>query len=258
MTHKKNSYVNDNVNLRPLSYIKQKYVASIDRATYEKLSKETEQNYSQKNSHYEKNPIVHYINVFSLSFETYFFAFVSIFMASSQPAKGRGRGRGTIHSTVPQPPSNTPSTDISASVAQLTIDTSQSSDTPATHELASTTPTTIDTSRPDTGFSSASRDTQSAATSSKSAVQPKGRGTRLKPNVAPDDPHWTVTNLTRAQFDTNDRPKKPDELGTLGEEIQVIVNYFPILQFPHTGLVYRYNIQIRNKKNFEIHRDRRR
>ena len=51
---------------------------------------------------------------------------------------------------------------------------------------------------------------------------------------------------------------KPDEIGELGEKIQVNANYFPLLQFPYKGLVYKYNIKINNKKNLEIHRDRRR
>jgi len=180
-------------------------------------------------------------------------------MASSQPTKGRGRGRGATHSTGPAPPSITPSTEISASTTSVVIDTPSSSDTPTTHESVSTTPTTTDTSRPDTGFSSASSDIQSTATSSTTVAKGRGRGgLPLKRTVVPDDPHWTVTNLTDAQFNSIIRPKKPDELGTLGEQIQVIVNYYPILQFPHKGLVYQYHIQIRNKKDFEIHRERRR
>jgi hypothetical protein len=48
MTHTKN--IHGNGNLRPLSSVRQNYVASIDRATYEKSAKETEQN-GEKNSH---------------------------------------------------------------------------------------------------------------------------------------------------------------------------------------------------------------
>jgi hypothetical protein len=50
MVHKKSFHVNNNVNLRPLLYMSQKYVLSIDRVTYEKLSKEKEQ-IDDKNSH---------------------------------------------------------------------------------------------------------------------------------------------------------------------------------------------------------------
>jgi len=121
------------------------------------------------------------------------------------------------------------------------------------------TPTTTDPSRPDTDFSSASSDTRPTSTSSAAVATGRGRGrSTLKRNIVPDDPHWTVTNLTDAQFNSINRPKKPDELGTLGEQIKVIANYFPILQYPHKGLVYKYHIQIRNKKNLEIHRERRR
>jgi hypothetical protein len=121
-----------------------------------------------------------------------------------------------------------------------------------------TTPTNTDTSTPDTGFSSAPIDTQRSTTVAKGKGRGRGGVAPLKQNVVPDDPHWTVTNLTDAQFNSISRPKKPDELGTLGQQIQVIANYFPILQFPHKGLVYKYHIQIRNRKNFEIHRERRR
>jgi len=181
-------------------------------------------------------------------------------MASSQPTKGRARGRGSTHSTGPPPPSLTPSIDISTSATPLTIDPTGSSDTPATHESVLPIPTTIDASRPDTGFSSAPSDTRPASTSSATVAIGRGRGrsTPLKRNIVPDDPHWTVTNLTDAQFNSINRPKKPDELGTLGEQIKVIANYFPILQYPHKGLVYKYHIQIRNKKDFEIYRERRR
>lgn len=77
-------------------------------------------------------------------------------------------------------------------------------------------------------------------------------------NSAPIDPYWMVTNLTYEEFHSHQRPKKPDQLGTLGKQIQVIANFFPILRFPYRGLVYKYQIQIRNKKQLEIHRDRRR
>jgi hypothetical protein len=123
----------------------------------------------------------------------------------------------------------------------------------------SSTPLTLDTSAHDTGFSSSSSDIQPSPTPAQSAPKGgRGRGDHLKRNVAPADPHWTVTNLTDAQFHSSKRPKKPDELGRLGEQIQVIANYFAILQFPHRGLVYKYQIQIRNRKNLEIHRERRR
>jgi hypothetical protein len=118
--------------------------------------------------------------------------------------------------------------------------------------------------RSESGFYSASISPEYSTPSPTSIYSGHGRGrgrgrcARLRENATPEDPYWTVTNLTEAQFHSISRPKKPDELGTLGEQIQVIANYFPILQFPHRGLVYKYQIQMRNKKNLEIHRDRRR
>ncbi len=127
-------------------------------------------------------------------------------------------------------------------------------------ESLSLSSTTRDDNQSESGFSSASSSIQSSKSSPTSiySVRGRGRSTPLKRNIVPDDPHWTVTNLTDAQFNCINRPKKPDELGTLGEQIKVIANYFPILQYPHKGLVYKYHIQIRNKKNSEIHRERRR
>jgi hypothetical protein len=43
MTQKKTFDVDGNDNLRPLSYVRQNNTASINRLTYEKRSKETEQ-----------------------------------------------------------------------------------------------------------------------------------------------------------------------------------------------------------------------
>ncbi len=166
-------------------------------------------------------------------------------MPPSVQSRGRGRGR-------------------SRSRTEVLTDSYNSSPflTPTiTSEVSlSESPSTTDNNRSESGFCSTSSSPKSLISSGTGVYNShgRGRGVHLKRNVAPDDPHWTVTNLTDVQFNAIIRPKKPDELGTLGEEIQVIVNYFPILQFPHTGLVYQYNIQIRNKKNFEIHRDRRR
>ena len=72
------------------------------------------------------------------------------------------------------------------------------------------------------------------------------------------DPYWTVSDLTNSEFQSLTRVSKPDELGKIGRQIEVIANYFRILQFPQHGLVYRYHIQMRDKRNEEMHRDRRR
>jgi hypothetical protein len=158
-----------------------------------------------------------------------------------EPVLGRGRGRGRFKES-------TNGKTYLSSVASPA----------SSNESLSPNFSTRDDNSSESGFSSASTSCQSSVVSTPTVTKPKGRGQHLKRDVAPEDPHWTVTNLTQSQFNENIRPKKPDELGTLGEHIKVLANYFPILQFPHKGLVYRYHIQIRNRKNFEIHRQRRR
>jgi hypothetical protein len=161
----------------------------------------------------------------------------------SQFSLGRGKGRGRRPQTEYSNGHSIPLTSSANSVSPPSPSFSISDDY-----------------RFESGFCSAASDTHSSISSQTSNrnVSARGRGTHLKRNVVPADPFWTVTNLTKADFWSSDRPKKPDELGSLGQQIQAIVNYFPILQFPHKGLVYKYHIQIRNKKNSEIHRDRRR
>ena len=51
---------------------------------------------------------------------------------------------------------------------------------------------------------------------------------------------------------------KPSTLGTLGEPIMVRTNYFPISQFPQRGIVHKYDIEIRNKKDLLIAKHQRR
>ena len=162
----------------------------------------------------------------------------------------RGRGRGRGHATL-------------GSLSDY-INFSSSS-TPTITDMNSPLDerrTTIHSTESESGFSSASDilDYPSPPKSKICCGRGRGRTTSkiLQENIVPDDPHWTVTNLTQAQFYSTERPKKPDELGTLGQQIRVIANYFPILQFPQRGLVYKYQIQIRNRKHLEIHRDRRR
>ncbi|CAF4484909.1 unnamed protein product, partial [Rotaria socialis] len=162
-------------------------------------------------------------------------------MSSAQLQKGRGRARSTTHSTAPPPPSITPSTDISTTSTPLTFDNSSTSDSPAIDQSVSPRAITTDQSRPDTGYSSISTSSQPSPPTRPVVTTARGRGARLKRNVAPEDPHWTVSDLTAIQFRSNTRPVKPDELGTIGQPIQVIANYFPILQYPRRGLVYRYH-----------------
>ena len=199
-----------------------------------------------------------YENVFKPRFDRNIAVFAIILMASSQPGRGRARGRGQGSATAPPPPSITTPTDVSATTSPTPVDPQPTSSTPVAPDSGSVTPGPTDTSTADTGFSSGSSDVQSTVTPVSTVPKGRGRGGPGRKTTVPEDPYWMVTNLTHAQFHSNQRPKKPDELGTLGQQIQVIANYFPILQFPHRGLVYKYQIQIRNKKLLEIHRDRRR
>ncbi|CAF3728399.1 unnamed protein product [Rotaria sordida] len=154
-----------------------------------------------------------------------------------QSARGRGRGRQTTNSNgISLSPASTTSSGVSLSPTSSTKDDNQS----------------------ESEFSSSSMDSKSSTLPQRITYDVRGRGRPLQRDIAPDDPYWTVSNLTNTQFHSNIRPTKPDKLGTLGQQIQVIVNYFPILQFPHKGLVYKYHIQIRHKKNLEIHREHRR
>jgi hypothetical protein len=162
-------------------------------------------------------------------------------MSPSVQGRGRGRGRTEPFINSSNSPLRSPSSIIS-------------------NEPSSLSPSTRDDNQSESGFYSGPSSIQSSKSSPTSIYsgRGRGRGTHLKRNIIPDDPHWIVTNLTDAQFNSISRPKKPDELGTLGQQIQVIANYFPILQYPHKGLVYQYHIQIRNRKNLEIHRQHRR
>ncbi|CAF1296812.1 unnamed protein product [Adineta steineri] len=180
-------------------------------------------------------------------------------MSTLQGTRGRGRGRGSTHAPSPAPPSVSSLTDVSNTSTPTSIETISTSAASDDQEPILPISSTQETSRPDTGISTASSDIRSSEVVSPPTSLGRGRGgVRLKQNIAPADPHWTVNNLTKEQFHSNDRPTKPNELGDLGEQIRVIANYFPILKFPHKGLVYKYQIQIRNKKDLEIHRDRRR
>ncbi|CAF1451736.1 unnamed protein product [Rotaria magnacalcarata] len=79
----------------------------------------------------------------------------------------------------------------------------------------------------------------------------RGRGTHLRQKLKPPDPHWKVSELTTQQFNSKACPSPRDEQNNVGDEIKVLVNYFPILDFPRSGLVYQYDIQINNKKGSE-------
>ena len=162
---------------------------------------------------------------------------------------GRGRGRGRVPINLDSSQNDIKFSPSSKPIVDDTTSPSQSR-------------TIIYSDESESGFSSRSSSTDYSTSSKMDDHRGRGRSRHFfrpfKEKLLPEDPYWMVTNLTNAQFHSNQRPKKPDELGTLGQQIQVIANYFPILQFPHRGLVYKYQIQIRNKKLLEIHRDRRR
>jgi hypothetical protein len=158
-----------------------------------------------------------------------------------EPVLGRGRGRRRSPVLINSNQYLTPVVSSATSDLSLSPDSSIRDD-----------------DRSESGFSSASSGFPLSTMSSPTVPKGRGRGDRLKQKLPPEDPHWNVTKLDNSQFYLNARPTKPDELGILGDQIQVIANYFPILQYPHQGLVYRYHVQIRNRKNLETHRDLRR
>jgi hypothetical protein len=156
-------------------------------------------------------------------------SFAIVFMASSQPSKGRGRGRGRqpIHeagslSDVVPPPAIPKTTDV---------DTSSTTD-----------------------------DVQMLATPLATTTTGRGRGHRpvRKVEVEVHDPVWTVSALSKDQFKSKTRPSKPSELGIIGQPIIVRANYFPIAEFPQEGIVYQYDIKIKDKKDRLIRRDHQR
>ncbi|CAF4984306.1 unnamed protein product, partial [Rotaria sp. Silwood1] len=143
-------------------------------------------------------------------------------MAASQKPKGRGRPR---QCTPAYPSSLTESS--SSTVSKTTHDT-----------MISTTDNVLQVIK-----------------SSPTSNSGRDPGTHLKQKYQAADPHWKVSDLTMAEFNSNVRPSKPDEQKSIGQEIQVKVNYFPILGFPRRGLVYQYDIQIKNKMNLKLSRD---
>ena len=121
---------------------------------------------------------------------------------------------------------------------------------------ASTTPKATDAIQTTTDAFPSSNELQLPVISQTTATSGRGRGRR--PKIELPDPRWKISDLTTDQFMTADRPLKPTELGKVGHEIEVMVNYFPILQFPRQGLVYQYDIKISDKRNFELLRAHRR
>ncbi len=105
---------------------------------------------------------------------------------------------------------------------------------------------------------SLSNDVGAVAMTTATSHRGRGRGIPRRPVIEVPDPHWTVSDLSSDQFQSKVRPTKPTELGTIGQSITVLVNYFPIHQFPQEGFVYQYDIEIRNKNDRLIRRDHRR
>lgn len=81
---------------------------------------------------------------------------------------------------------------------------------------------------------------------------------RADREIGTSDFHWTVSNLSQGQFNSDIRPFQPNEQGKFGEERQIVANFYPILEFPRSGFVYQYDIQIKNKKSVINSRQRRR
>ncbi|CAF2600413.1 unnamed protein product [Rotaria sp. Silwood2] len=147
-------------------------------------------------------------------------------MSLSQQSTGRGHGQPGTQAV------SSVSSDDSSSVIPKTSDVSISSITDNVQMLTASRKTPMNSGR--------------------------GRGAHLKQKTVVPDPGATISDLTIGQFKSNDRPTKPNELGKIGNHIKVMVNYFPIVEFPHSGLVYQYDIQIKSKNSFKVLREHRR
>ncbi|UJR09387.1 hypothetical protein I4U23_013630 [Adineta vaga] len=94
----------------------------------------------------------------------------------------------------------------------------------------------------------------------------RGQGRKISEQHEPPSPSLTaqasISTVLSPDISSSEKPiiriQKSNELGILGKKIDVLVNYFPILQFPQHGVVYRYHIEIRNKKGEVIRRNLRR
>ncbi len=146
-------------------------------------------------------------------------------MASSHLPKGRGRGRAA---------------------RQLGQQVGSLSDVVPTPAISQ--PTDVDTS--------STIDDVQTSFETMNTSQGTGRGSALKRQA--EMRLWKVSDLSNEQFKSTSRPSKPLESGTIGEPIIVKANYFPVTEFPQNGIVYQYDIEIRNKSNRLIRRDHRR
>jgi hypothetical protein len=81
---------------------------------------------------------------------------------------------------------------------------------------------------------------------------------QLTLSVQHGDPSWNLGDLIADQFRTNERPSPPIELGTVGRELNLFVNYFPVRDFPKEGLVYQYHFDIDIQRQTFIPREQRR
>jgi len=148
-------------------------------------------------------------------------------MASSQQPKGRGRGRQRTQEA------SSLSNDVSTTAIPNTTDVDISSTAGEVQKVVTSLPTTT-------------------------SGRGRGRGILSRREVQIPDPHWNVSDLSFDQFMSDDRPSKPTELGIIGNQITVSVNYFPVHQFPQEGLVYQYDLEIRNKRGRLIRREHQR
>ncbi|CAF3977665.1 unnamed protein product [Adineta steineri] len=133
-----------------------------------------------------------------------------------------------------------------------------------TNALESTVPTATEVN-----VATTSDSVEPLTTSQTTTMSGRGRGKNPKRKPVVPEPHmtididssnssWKVSDLNNQQFWSNDRPLKPVELGTLGQQIKLWVNYFSVVQFPHKGLVYQYHFIAENKRKTCIPRIQRR
>jgi hypothetical protein len=122
--------------------------------------------------------------------------------------------------------------------------------------------------RPSTDALSSSPDPTTNPIKSSNTSQPvscmgrgRGRGIQRKKNegiITNLNDNNTTLTLSVDTLQLTDRPSKLSDKGTIGNEIRIMVNYFPVVQYPKDGLVYQYYIEIRNKCGTKINRQRRR
>ncbi|CAF1045850.1 unnamed protein product [Rotaria sordida] len=160
-------------------------------------------------------------------------------MASSCSTGGRGRGRGRASTRkideIPSPSIITPSPSVITSSPSIVTPSSE-------HDSAVSDDNSSSKSQPVLPIGGS-----------------RGRGFRRKQKqMVPSDPHHLDSTLTVDTLQPSIQSIKSAESGTIGDPIEVMVNYFAIVQYPKQGLVYQYYIEIKNACGRLIQRNRRR